>query len=253
MEPRVPILRSVAVFLLLLALAPLCGAQAIQINRENKTIAISTTDEATAVADIAAISIGFEIFKSDADSAAVEGSRLSHSIMEALHKAGVDDKSIESKSQSLSRNTNFDEKEDASQRAQRQFRFEQSWEISASPKGAAAILRLALAAGANQSGNIDWRLADHKGLQAKAAANALVKARAVASQMAEGLRVKLGELIYASNETPNTKIYFRRPGENITLNTEAASISAVVNLAPLEIRPQTIREEATVYAVFAIE
>ncbi|HTM15949.1 MAG TPA: hypothetical protein VL135_03560 [Terracidiphilus sp.] len=34
--------------------------QTIQINRENKTIAISTTDEATATADIAAVTVGFD-------------------------------------------------------------------------------------------------------------------------------------------------------------------------------------------------
>jgi len=230
------------------------SAQTIQINQQNKTIAISTTDEATATADIAAISIGFGIFKPAAESATAEGGRLSHAIMDALHKAGVDDKSIESNSQGLSRNTNFDDKENAQQRAQRQFRFAQSWEVSANPKDAATILRLALAAGANESGNIDWRLSSRKELQAKAAANALVKARAVASQMADGLHVKLGALIYASNETPNSKLYFVRKNGGYVLNTDSASVgSVIITSPPLEIRPQTIREEATVYAVFAIE
>jgi hypothetical protein len=35
---------------------------------------------------------------------------------------------------------------------------------------------------------------------------------------------------------------------------DSASVASSVNLLPtLEIRPQTVREEATVYAVFAIE
>jgi uncharacterized protein YggE len=229
-------------------------AQTIQINKENKTVAISTSDEATAVADLAAINIGFNIFKPDAEAASVEGSRLSHAIMDAMHKAGVEDQHIESISQGISRNSNFDDKDTAEQREQRQFRFFQSWEITASAKDAAAILRLALAAGANESGNIDWRLSDRKSLQAKAAANALVKARVVATQMAEGLHVKLGDLIYASNETPNAKLYFPRAKNGLVLNTESASVSSVIIAGPpLEIRPQTIREEATVYAVFAIE
>jgi uncharacterized protein YggE len=229
-------------------------AQTIQINRENKTIAISTTDEASAVADIAAISIGFGIFKPDSESATVEGTRLSHGIIKALHEAGIEDSNIESTSQGLSRNAEFDEKETSQQRAQRQFRFSQSWEVTTSPKDAATVLRIALAAGANQSGNIDWRLSDRKSLQAQAAANALVKARTVAKQMADGLNVKLGALIYASNETPNAKIYFNRQKNTYTLNTESASLaSVIITAAPLEIRPQTLREEATVYAVFAIE
>jgi uncharacterized protein len=248
------LIKSISVLGISLFLTAFSAAQTIQINRENKTIAISTTDEATSVADIAAITIGFGIFKPDAESATVEGSHLSHAIMDALHKAGVEDQNIESTSQGLSRNTNFDDKENAAQRAQRQFHFGQSWEVTANPKDAAAILRLALAAGANESGNIDWRITDRKALQAQAAANALVKARAVANQMADGLHVKLGALVYASNETPNAKFYFNRQKNGFVLNTEAASVATLtVTGPPLEIRPQTIREEATVYAVFSIE
>jgi uncharacterized protein len=249
-----PLLRTLIASAICLTFAVSVSAQTIQINRENKTIAISTTDEATAVADIAAVTIGFGIYRPDADSATAEGSRLSHAIIDALHKAGVEDKSIESAGQGINRNTNFDDKESASQRAQRQFHFSQSWEVTANPKDAAGILRLALAAGANESGAIDWRYADRKGLQAQAAANALVKARGVANQMAEGLHVKLGALIYASNESPNAKIYFaRQKSDRFVLNNESGSIANFLTNPPLEIRPQTIREEATVYAVFAIE
>jgi hypothetical protein len=74
----------------------------------------------------------------------------------------------------------------------------------------------------------------------------------VASQMAEGLHIKLGELIYASNQAPNAQLYFVR--KQVPLATEAAMLSQRSSDAPpIEIRPQRIREEATVYAVFAIE
>jgi uncharacterized protein YggE len=125
--------------------------------------------------------------------------------------------------------------------------------VNVTPQSAAEVIRVAIAAGANKSGSIDWRYSGRKDLQAKAAGNALVKAREVASRMASGLNVKLGALIYASNETPNTKIYFARPAQGMTLNTSSAMISSIPTGPPLEIRPQTIREEATVYAVFAIE
>jgi uncharacterized protein YggE len=243
-------------FIVLAMSAALCSAvmsQTIQINRDNKTIAISTTDEATATADIAAITIGFEIFGPDAQSTFSEAGKLSQEILTALHKAGADDKSIESSSQGLQKNTEFDEKEKPDQRAREQYIFRQSWEVSVSPASAAAIIRAAIAAGANKSGGIEWRIADRKALQARAAEVALVKARDVAANMANGLHVKLGALIYASNETPVAKLYFApRPG--LVMNTDSASVSSVVSVGPdLEIRPQTIREEATVYAVFAIE
>jgi hypothetical protein len=236
------------------SLAGIASAQSIQINRDNKTIAISTTDEATATADIAAITIGFEIYGPDAQTVTADGGKLSHAILDALHKAGVEDKAMESSGQGVERNKDFDEKEKPEQRAKEQFIFRQAWEVSVPPQLAAEAIRVAIAAGANKSGAIDWRLADRKSLQAKAAESALVKARAVADRMAEGLHVKLGALIYASNETPNTRLYLMRPRQGLVLNTESSSVSTTILAGPpLEIRPQTIREEATVYAVFAIE
>jgi uncharacterized protein YggE len=232
--------------------AGLASAQTIQINRENKTIAISTTDEATTVADIAAVTVGFEVYDADFESTYADGGKISHAVLDALHKIGIDDKNIESSGQGLEQNTSFDDKDKPDQRAKKQFVMRQSWEVSVPPSAAAEVIRVSIAAGANKSGAIDWRCSDRRALQAKAAENALVKARAVASQMADGLHVKLGDLIYASNETPSVKLYIPRPG--LTLYTESASVASSANVLPtLEIRPQTVREEATVYAVFAIE
>ena len=245
--------RKLAMIVAVAVFSCVTSAQTIQINRENKTIAISTTDEATATADIAAITIGFEIFGPDSQSTYADAGKLSQAILKALRNAGVEDKSIESSEQGLKRNTNFDQKDSPEQRLKKQFVFRQSWEVSATPQTAAGVIRAAIAAGANKSGAIDWRLADRKALQAKAAQAALVKARAVASQMAEGLHVKLGDLIYASNETPNTRIYFARPVQSEMMNDQLTSAAKIPAPPPLEIRPQTIREEATVYAVFAIE
>lgn len=248
-------LRMVAFLAMGFLAAGLAHAQTIQINRDNKTIAISTTDEATATADIAAITVGFEIFGPDSQSTYVEAGKLSRAILDALHKLGVKDENIESATQGLDRNNRFDEKEWPAERARRQFVFNQSWEVSVPPLIAAEVIRVSVAAGANKTGSIDWRLSDHKALQAKAAEAALVKAREVANHMANGLHVKLGALIYASNETPNAKLYFVRRGDRFVLNADSASVtsSSVLASPPLEIRPQTIREEATVYAVFAIE
>jgi uncharacterized protein len=236
-----------------IACAVPASTQTIQIDKSNKTIAINTSDEATATADIAAITVGFEVFGPDSTSAYTDGGKISMAVLDALHKAGVEDKSIESTGQNLQRNNDFDNLKDTpAQRAAKQFVFSQSWEVSVAPKSAAEVIRVAVAAGANKTGAIDWRLSDRKALQAKAAAAALVKAHAVASQMAEGLHVKLGDLLYASNQTPNARVFFARAG--VTLNTANAPMpSNAASLPTLAIRPQTIREEATVYAVFAIE
>lgn len=247
---RIP--KSFAYLTMSVALVGFAQAQTIQINRDNKTIAISATDEAKAMADIAAINIGFEIFSADAQTAYSEGGNLSQAILEALHKAGLKDDSIESAGQGLSRNTEFSDKDTPEIRAKREFIFRQSWEVSVSPQKAAELIRVAVAAGANKSGEIDWRLSERKALQAKAAENALIKAREVASHMADGLHVKLGALIYASNEVPEATLFNKRPPAE---SFGVAGMESIEMPAPkrLEIFPKTIREEATVYAVFAIE
>lgn len=226
------------------------SAQTIQVDKNNRTIAVTASDKASAEADTAIVTVGFQIYAPDASSAYSKGSTLSNAILDALKKAGVADKVIESQDQKLNY-TEFpqDDKSTPEQRAQKQFTLQQSWTVTCSAADAAKVLHVAIEAGANQSGNIDWDLKDRNGLQAQAAAKALVHARAVAAQMAEGLNAHLGALIYASNQTPVSRFF------NGVLNTESASIAAkpAPPPPPLAIRPQQVEESATVYAVFAIE
>ncbi len=136
------------------------------------------------------------------------------------------------------------------ERAQKQFTLSQSWTLTCAAGDAAKVLQVAVEAGANQSGNIEWDLKDGNGLQAQAAEKALVHARAVAAQMATGLNAHLGVLIYASNQTPMSRL------NGATLNTEMASVASSPPPPPpppLAIRPQQVEESATVYAVFLIE
>ncbi len=225
-------------------------AQSIQVDKANRTIAITTTASASAPADIAKITVGFQVFAPNAQTAYQNGARISNAVMDALKKAGIPDKDIQSLSQSLAR-TDFsdDTKTSAAERAERQFTLSQSWIVATSAKDAAAALKLAIQAGANESGNIDWDLTNRDALQAQAAANALVHARAIATQMATGLDAHLGPLLYASNQTPT-----ERAIAMATLNgVLGGSGGGVVRLAPLAILPQKVEESATVYAVFSIE
>jgi uncharacterized protein len=229
---------------------PLAQAQTIQVDKNNRTIAITATDKASAEADIAILTVGYRIYAPDAPAAYSQGSQLSNAIMNALKKSGVPDKSIESQDQKLDY-TEFPDgdKNTLAQRAQKQFTLSQSWRVTIPAKDAAMILHLAIQAGANESGNIDWDLSTREDLQAKAAEKALEHARKIASQMAAGLNAHLGPLVYASNQTPVQRFVN-------TVNAEMlSSISrpAPPPPAPLAIRPQQVEESATVYAVFAIE
>ena len=226
--------------------AGIVSAQTIQISSSNKTIAITATDEARETADIAAVTIGFEIFGPDSASTYSQGGRISQAVLAALHAQGVADKDMESANQGLERYNDFTQNDTPAERARKQFVMRQSWTVTVAPQKTAEVIRAAVEAGANQSGAIDWRVADQKALQSRAAVAALEKARAIAAQMAAGLHVKLGDLLYASNQATAV-----RP---IVRPIFSAVAKAATSAQPLlDIQPQTVHEEATVYAVFAIQ
>ena len=106
----------------------------------------------------------------------------------------------------------------------------------------------AVKAGANEVDDVEWNVVDPIALQAKAGGAALAKARAIADQMAKGLGIKVGELVYASNRAPVPKMW------RGLAQTANASVASVQEQEPkLKLFPQKVRSDATVYAVFAIE
>lgn len=235
---------------LVLAIAGLMGfahAQTIKVDKNNRTIAVTASDKALTDADLAVVHIGFQVFGPDEQTTYANGSKASNAIIDAIKKAGVPEKSIESENQSIAPNNYHDPKESEMDRAQKQFVLNQSWTVKTKPDDAAKVLHIAVEAGANQSGQIEWQYQDMNGLQAKAAANALTKAQAIAQQMAQGLNVKLAGLIYASNQAPESPV---RPMPMMAMRMNGGMAKAA---APLAINPRQVEESATVYAVFAIE
>ncbi len=227
--------------------APMMGhAQKIVVNKDNRTIAVTVTDKATEQADVATVHIGFRAYGPDSDSAYAAGSKISNAVIDALKKAGVEDKAIQSEAQSVQQNYQFDEKESELERAQKRYVLTQSWTVKTAAADAAKALHIAVEAGANSSGQIDWDVKDHAALQAEAAAKALQHAKAIAAQMAKGLGSQLGPLLYASNTAPET------PVAPMPMFRVQAGM-AVEAVKPLALSPQVIEENATVYAVFAIE
>ena len=64
---------------MLAALPVVSGAQTIQVNKENRTIAITATDKVTAMADQATLHLGFIAYGPDSNTAYANGSRVSNS------------------------------------------------------------------------------------------------------------------------------------------------------------------------------
>jgi uncharacterized protein YggE len=229
-----------------LTVAPLATqAQTIQVNKDNRTIAITATASVIAMADTASVHIGFITYGIDKDSAYASGASLSNSIIKALTTAGIPSDAIESESQNVSPVPDYLlEKLTPAEKSMRQFQVTQTWIVRTNAADAAKTLDIAVKAGANQSGQIDWSLKDENAPQAEAAAKALQRARAVAGEMASGLNVKLGTLIYASNETQ------AQPPVPLM---RAMAAPMADKAQPLAINPRRIEKSATVYAVFAIE
>lgn len=222
------------------------SAQTIQVSKENRTISVTATDKVTAMADTATVHIGFIVYGPNSDAAYANGSRTSNGIVKALTAAGIPSASIESENQAVAPVQNYEvEKLTDAEKAQRKFQVTQSWTVRTNADDAAKVLDIAVKAGANQSGQIDWSFKDENAPEAEAAAKALQRARTQAAQMAQSLNARLGALLYASNEVQASPI---RP-----MMRAMAAPTAMEKVAPLAINPRQIEKIATVHAVFAIE
>jgi uncharacterized protein YggE len=242
------VLRLASVALSAVFLATNASSQTIQVNKENRTIAVTATDKVLVLADVATLHIGFIAYGPDSDSAYATGSRTSNAIVKALTSAGVPSDSIESENQNVSPVQEYQiDKLTPAEKAQRKFQVTQSWTVRTNATDAAKVLDLAVKAGANQSGQIDWSLKDENAPQSEAASKALLRARTVATEMAKGLNTTLGALLYASNETQ------AEPPRPLMRAMAGAAPMAKAEVAPLAINPRQIEKTATVYAVFAIE
>ena len=232
----------------LLSVVPLfAGAQTVQVSGSNRTIDITATDRVTAVADIGTVHIGFVAYGADKDAAYAAGSRLSNAIVKTLTSAGVAADTIESENQAITPVQPYEQQQiSAEDRANRKFQVVQSWTVRTSADAAARVLDVAVKAGANQSGQIEWSLRDENAADAEAAGKALQHARANAAQMAESLHAKLGVLLYASNEVQASPVrpMPRAMGGAVMMEQKAE---------PLAINPRRIERSATVHAVFALE
>jgi uncharacterized protein len=224
------------------------ASQTIQVSKDNRTIAITATDKVMVLADTATVHIGFIAYGPDSDTAYANGSHVSNAVVKALTAAGVPPDAIESENQNVSPVQDYQvDKLTPAEKAQRKFQVTQSWTVRTNADDAAKVLDLAVKAGANQSGQIDWSLKDENAAQSEAASKALQRARTVASEMAKGLNAKLGILLYASNETQ------AEPPRPLMRAMSAAPKNGGGGGVPLAINPRQIEKSATVNAVFAIE
>lgn len=223
----------------------------------NRMIAVSVDGHASSVADEGTLHVGFAVFGADSAAAYARGAKISTEIVGALTQAGVQKLAIESETQSLSQ-TSPDQLEKLSsvERAARTYRLQQSWSVKVPAEQAGQLLGIAVQAGANESGAIDWNMRDPLALHTKAMEDAMSRARATALVIAQGMGVTLGPLISAANRAPALL-----PGELDTAAGGGQGFGYVGGIAGggggfqnlLALRPRKIEDTATVSAIYAVQ
>ncbi len=225
-------------------------APQVQVGPMNRTVAVTATAQAERRADTAAVHIGYQLYAATSREVAEQASTVSKAIADAEAKTGVPADALESESQSTGPVQDYSNNgRDPAEQARRKFQAQQSWTVRVPAALSSKVLAAAVAAGANQSGAIDWSIADEDALTAEAAGKALKHAQAVAGQMAAGLGAKLGPLVYASNEAQQAD---PQP-LNLRMAPAASSVKSEAQAVQLSLGPQIVRRSATVYAVFALQ
>ncbi len=216
------------------AAAQQVGQPQLKIDSANRTLTVTADETVTSEPEIAVLHIGFDTQPGDSKSVYADGARTSNAIISTLKQAGIPESDIRSESQFLDRDYTKPHK----------FKLTQKWTVKTTPQRAAEILDVAVTAGATSSGEIDWTVKDEHALEQQALDHAAARAKENATVLAKGMGVRLGALIYVSNQlsTPGNP----RP----IVMAMARSANAA---QPLAIEPHKVSRQASVCAVYAIE
>jgi len=243
-----------ALFLCVLLAASLASAQQVQVNRDNRTIAVTVTETVEVGPEIAVVQIGYHNYGPERDVAYKTNARMAKQIVDALLSSGLKQDSIETGNVTLNRVDPQEQQWSEKERQDRQFEADQTWNIRVAPDQAQRVADIAVSSGANELQQVNWMVADPTALDEKASDAALAKARGMAEKMAQTFGSKAGQLLFASNNQSARPLFtnFGSAGEGVGNNYGFAA-----KLAPpppiLQLYPQKVRREATVYAVFALE
>lgn len=127
-----------------------CAHDSAQSN--GRTLSVTANESVTVEPDLAILHIGFDTPPEDVKSAYADGARRSNTIVAAVKQAGISETDIRSQSQYPFRVWSEEHK----------FKLAQQWTVKVPPQRAAEILDIAIGAGANNSGQIEWTVKDEK-------------------------------------------------------------------------------------------
>lgn len=242
--------------LAVLAFAPAANAQNVEVNRENRTVAVSVTDTVEVAAEVAVVQIGYHNFGPTRDTAYKQNAEIAEKIVDALIASGLKKEDIETAAVQLDRVDPDGKQWTADERKERQYEVDQGWSVRVAAPDGQKVADLAVAAGANELQEITWSVRDSAELDARACSMALTRARGLADKMVQQFGGKTGALLYVSNSQLNGLNRFLVAGggggggNNFSM-TDRVGPSVAVPI--LKLFPQKVRRDATVYAIFALE
>ena len=108
------------------------------------------------------------------------------------------------------------------------FQLKQSWVVKVPPARVAEVLDIAVSAGATESGDIEWNVNDEKALEDRALEQASSRARSDAEVLAKGMGVKLGSLVYVTNQITVSRDIEAYNGRNFDRVSEPRAISQLL-------------------------
>ena len=114
-----------------LLVATVCHCQDIQVNRQNKTIAVTADDSVSVDAEVAVLEIGYHNYASTQDSAYRDNLRAAKRITDAVLEAKVPTANIETEKLRLDR-AQLDQNWTDAMKKERIFEAQQSWHVSVS-------------------------------------------------------------------------------------------------------------------------
>jgi uncharacterized protein len=230
---------------LLLIISVSTRAQDVRVSRENKTVAVTVTKSVEVQPELGIVYVGYHNDGRTKDSVYDENSREAQKILEALLAAGVKKADIQTESLDLSRVD--DSWREQKQNKEVQYKAAQTWKIRVPIGEVQKVVDLAVEAGANHVSDVVWAVKDPDALDTQARAAAVANARQLAEQMAQTLGGKVGGLLYVSNGEPP-----RAGGNAWNGNLQTVEVSSA-KVPVLNLFPQKVSREVTIYAVFALE
>jgi uncharacterized protein len=225
-------------------------AQAVQVNRTNKTVEVSASTSLRVEPEIVQLRIGYKNYAATQQAAIEQNVQASNKITKSLLEISIPKDAIETETIRIDRTR--DTEYVPSKAIPAEFVVVQEWTVIVPVSEGEKALELAIRSGANMVQEVTWAVNNPEELMAKANSAAIQKARTMAELMVKQMGAKLGDLLYVSNtQAEDSSRNLRRAGGG-AFHYKLAAPPPPPPL-PIHLFAAKVEQTATVTAVFAMD